>query len=564
MLGLAYSQSQPLNQEAQDSILYESYALQKIVKKDSAIHLLSDHLQYVKNLEVWPAYRFTSALLTTALYYNRELDPIAKIEIAHTLRDSLKKYKEAEDPHWADLNNSLGVLYQKYGLHEKMKQVLPIAIEFNKKNGYDYLLALNYSNLATAYRLQGDWITAMKYNRQAIQIWEINDRSKTFTFISKTFVNAGRASRLLKDDESAKRYYKVALELSNLSSKAHAAQGLSKIYLDHDQLDSASFFLEVAKTLKRKGEAIFPAVNAQRGYEILTKKKQYLAALEKAKEAQFIRRTTKKSYPKPTDFARGDHYIAAAWMKLNQPDSAKDYNTRALSYLFDPRSDSTQWSHILLKQDAIPLLQQRAEIMISQDSLVQALDLYEQAIQLISQLRQGRIGEQNKLLLNEASHPIVLAAMNLIYELQASKRMDIDSLYERAWQISEAYHAAVLSDEWTANIKLRQSQFPDSILQELQTLKWKISALTNQYIEAQKKGSSPAAIQAIEDDLFSIETRNRQLEEKLMNQWANYRSLNKVQHIIGELKRFPSDQLILAFFEAVSYTHLTLPTICSV
>ncbi len=550
LLSLAFCQAQQGDSLALNRLSAKSLELYHSSNPDSAWLLFPALLDEIKHNQFWPLYRKSCAWASTVLGKNSDLFSI--VDDAERLRDSLQKYRGSDRSHYSSLNGNLGLLFQRVGDFGKMQKAFEEVIAINEGIVHQYL-SLDYQNLASSYRFQGDWIASLTYNQKALAIWEMEGKPSTSSWIPITYANAGRVAAFLKRWRLAISYYLATFSMNNTKWRVHAAHGLSNAYLEMGKIDSATYYLEQAKTIVHEGKVLYIPVSYELESKILMAQGRYPEALAAAQKSQQLRLLPGES-PRPDDLARGEELIAKAFFALGEWDSVHLALNRGLTYFVDRFSKEAFPFNLIFKQDALPLLKLEIEVLRAQKKLGEALQLCESATQIVQELRRSRIGESNKLILNEYARWITELAFITIWDLNQNESDDkiISGHYQRAWAISESYHGAILVDELTENEQFYRTNLPDSLRQEEQNKRWKISYFKTKLNNAIRKGSREEALQSIRNDLFKEEEDYRKLYNFLGENWPVFQSDAKYYDFALQAVSFDKvipGQMVISYFE---------------
>lgn len=522
---------------------------------DSAWKALSALKLKAKQNEFWDEYRRICLYGASSLSRAKitTIDPFYALKEIEQLKDSLHRYLGGDSLDLADMYGIMSMVYRKVGDTQNMQKVSEAAIELYQALGDSAYWSSSCQNLALAFRMQGDWVKALQYNQKALSLWRASSRPEKFKSIALTLTNAGQVAGLLKQWDEAKRLYKQALEMDRTIPKAHAAHELAYIHLEHDEPDSAHYYWKLSKTiLDKQGKVLFPTVVAEIESQLLLlegKLPEALAAAKKAKEA----RQGMAGLPMYSDYARGERKIAFVFEKMNQPDSALFYLDKAISYLTLPNSTQAFPDNLMYKQEALPIIRQRVDVLRAAGRLEEALSFAENAIELIHQLRSARVGEASKLLLNGASREFTDRAFHLIDELleKAKNARERETYFMRAWAVSEAYHAAILVNDLAENEKFQRAQLPDSLKEKEQAQRWEISFHTNRLQDAVRQDLGKDSIRSIREDLFEAEETYRKFRDFLGENWPIFHSAAKHSHLINQKVSFDQvaeNQMLISYF----------------
>lgn len=558
MLGLLYGQTQHEDSLLAEKLNNQSTELYMLAMSnpDSAWDAFPTILREVRKNQFWDVYRDACIYACFALSRSQitSHDPFYAVQEAEQLKDSLQKYLEGDRADLGDIYGVLASIYRKAGDGGKMQDVSELSITIYQDLNDSVYLSSAYQNLAIAFRLQGDWLKSLRYNQKSLELWRSSKTPEKFSRIAITHTNAGRVAALLKKWDEAIFFYKAALGMKRSRSRAHAAQGLAKVFLEISELDSAIYYWRLSQRIvDKKGKVIYPTVVTEIEGQILLAQGKFTEALTIAKKARNMR-FEKAILPMFSDYARGESKIALAFEKLNQSDSALVYLEKALAYLTIPNSKKAFPDNLMYKQDALPIIRQKIGVLQHTHRQTEALDLSEVVVQLIQQLRRSRLGEANKLVLNEESKRITEIACSLIGELlsETSHSAEKEGLYQRAWRISEAYHGAILVDDLWENEKFQRVQLPDSLRLKEQAHRWKISFYKTRFNEGIRRKVEQDSLQKIQSYLFEEEEKYRLFRSMLAETWPIFQLDNASSSFLNQeisFSQIPKGQKVISYFE---------------
>lgn len=139
--------------------------------------------------------------------------------------------------------NQLGAMYKLSGLTDSVLYYYGKATEIAQNNNLKSLLADIYANYSLVYTDLNDYVKALNYAEESIQIkYSISD----YTFLEYSYVDIGNIYIELSDYEKALENYhtalKMALQNGNMKGVAGSYINISRVYYEQKKYDEAEFF----------------------------------------------------------------------------------------------------------------------------------------------------------------------------------------------------------------------------------------------------------------------------------------------------------------------------------
>ena len=513
---------------------------------DSAEQLFLGYIKSARALRSGENYARAYNNLVAAAFQDREGFERAN-QYSREAVDSIPLYLSKSSVLYADALSNRGAFLNRLGASSLAQRYLrkALAINLSADNPSRYILSTIYYALGGSYKASGDWLEAIRHYEKA---------SSFYPTFPLTHASSGWAYLQLENFSSSKNAYRQILNHRDKRIQVDAALGMAECYVRETNWDSARYFLQLAELANTSGKPHKP----QRVPEIMGE--IYLAngQLEKALSAyQKAQATRAHLYPyRFQDLARGERQIGNLFTLLGQFENAHHHFADALTYLADDSygvHELPDSQDILFKMDAIAVLSEKAQAYLlafavkpTPDALNKGLACGELAFQLFHVLRENRIEEANKLVLNHAMQDLFEGVLSTLYEFH---QLTQDATYlQQALLWMERYQTGILYTERQRSQKW--NNLPDSLRSQDEKYRIMIGVLGRKEAELKRKKADDAAIQEISEALFRERQAYTAFRDKLSAEWPSFSAVEEITEnkLSRQLQSFPRQAASISYF----------------
>ena len=397
-----------------------------------------------------------------------------------------------------------------------------------------------YSNAGTNYRKLGDYDRARQYAERALTL-KLEHYPPEHPSVPKYYSNIGKVLRDRGDYEKALPYFEKALALSEESLGAdhpttYGATGeLGSAYADLDRgAEALKYYRRAIRGMRKHYPPTHPYLVG--GYfnigRVLEDQGKYAAALDQYRRTLRLFETSPEPFPQY--IAQTRYQIARVLDRQGFPDSTLVLVQRALqelspnesltAYANNPHPDSLQARLDALQLFALKIsaLRQRASAKPAAAELLPAFATAERALEVVSRVRAGYLGESSRRELRERVDPLYHHAVALAFELY---QLTGEKQYlQRAVEISNAAKAGLLCDQLRDDEALALADLPAAASTELARARTAVQRAR----EAYEGTPTPTRRQALRE----AELLHLHVQEELRRTYPRYAALRSQSDVV--------------------------------
>ncbi len=491
----------------------------------------------------------------------------------------------AQDTVGIKLDNVI-MAYQWMQQLERRKGNLSSSNNINKKyielellNGAsDVEIGISYMELASGYRIVGDYENTILYSTKAFELFE-NSPNSTFSKekdkyfrLFRSLQIRGLAYKDLKEYNKSIEDYEQSINYLKTSKNQNSELGkkykidcysrLAHVLILDGNLKKASNILKLLKPLISKTKH-----NRFRYYELLSllslKNGKLDNTLEYIKKGIELAKIDLKGNNESPEIARllminGDYYVKLDSLSLavEQFHNGLKYYDKSLNDHFNQNPENPKISAGL---QTLQLLEKKAETLIKlytktnkKKHLFDGISTYKSALKLIDKMKSDFINEGSKYRVTDIAStifPKVLEANFTNFKLDNS-----DTILNSIFNIMEKNKAEILFQNITSKYDLITSKLPEDLIEKGIELKYNISHYSKLLSEEnQKQNPDKSKIEKFEAKLFKLNEDYTFHDQKIRDQYPKLHTLKKgieYEASISELKdALQENQIIIEFFQ---------------
>jgi CHAT domain-containing protein len=415
------------------------------------------------------------------------LEALSEEEQIHAAAKTLEAaacYSKLGIIYWNTGNKSTALAY-----HERS-----LAIKEEMLDHSDPAIADSYNNIGLIY-LEDEYLKAISYFNKAIEIYEM-DEAVNQTKIANCYSNMAFANSSQGNYNEALQYIDLVMYIWDVSidgdhpNKAFTLSNKGRILENQGDLNKALYFQQEAlhQYLRIYGEKHPEVANANFLIgSVYQKKEKYELAVE--------------------------YFQSSIYANLPDQESTSVYDLPEIKNYYN---GDILLSSLQSKAGALEAL--HYERTLKPRDLIGSLDTYTACDELISQIRQLRLSEADKLRLGNISSEVYDNGIRIAVEL-SRRTLQKKQYMERAFDFCERSKSAILLEAIQETKAKSFSGIPENLLVLEDSLKTEISYLK------QKLAQSNENKETLKDELFEYEQKYRQFIEQLEADYPAYFNL---------------------------------------
>lgn len=459
------------------------------------------------------------------------------IKEAYDINEKQLKNPDVE----ANLLQLYGALYYRIGAYGDallaMQKGLALA-QTKLKTKEDTLTLINYyNNIGLLYSELGDLVKAQDYELNALALCT---KMQDFYRVGMIHYNLAESFKIREDYTNAYFEYKKGLQNLALAKETNSEitrlyinlhNGLAEVAPQINKADQAAAALKKNLALHQKEKYRFEETQRILGLQYLKNKETKLAQQAFYTSLNTCVQIYGEAHPLVARAYQHISDVAYAYGDLPQALAFLETAQRAL-FASPPTADI----NVLPSNEAISdpetylrVLYSRAAILYELNRKTEALNLIEQAVQLVDRLRNSIKTEGSKIFVQKKVMPIYELRIKLAYEsYQANPTAPKD--INRAFYIMEKSKGLLLLNALQSEQARNAGDIPKSLLREDSRLQNELARVAKLLFEAQNPRND-SAIAQYQRQLLALREEYQQFQTKLEADYPRYFQLKYKEQI---------------------------------
>ncbi len=548
LIPLMFSSLYAQDNLAIDTLLQKTRASVKLIRHypDSAMGFFKEYIGEAKALEAGKCYALAYNGLVRAAFRSKVPFDQANVYSKEAV-DSIPLLLSQNSFYYADALQNRSSFLKRLGQQDLAKRYLErsLAINLADKKPSTYVITAIYSAIGGIYQSEADWLMAISYYQKALSI--------TPNFAT-AFSGLGWAQAQLGNIVESRDAYRKIWNHSSKRYHINAGLGIAQSFVDEGKIDSAKHYLTLVEQANSEGRRYKPQRVQELWGDIFSVIGEAAKALHAYQQAQILRKEIDSKYFQ--DLARGERQIGQQYARMAEFDSAHQHFTYAFGHLSSKAGKGKELpdrQEILFQADAIPILSAKTFAYLDEftqhkelPKLKKGVEACELAYGLFHQLREERIEEANKLVLNRSMQDLFEAALGTCYALhQATQNEDY---LRQALLWMERYQTGILYTERQRSQKWQE--LPDSLQIKDENFRIEIGILGQKEALLKREQGSDTEVQAAIEALFSAREAYVAFRKQLAEEWPAFGAVEAIdeKELLHQLRDLPRQTASIAYF----------------